>query len=62
MTGFSFRLLHTDGVPRAGEITTPRGKIRTPAFMPVGTRHAQGRALARGAEPAPTSCSPTPIT
>ena len=37
MTGFSFRLDATDGTARTGVITTPRGKIRTPAFMPVGT-------------------------
>lgn len=37
MTPFSFKLLATDGLARRGEITTARGKIRTPAFMPVGT-------------------------
>ncbi|MCB1465742.1 MAG: tRNA guanosine(34) transglycosylase Tgt [Rhizobiaceae bacterium] len=36
-TGFSFRLIATDGKARRGEITMPRGTIRTPAFMPVGT-------------------------
>jgi len=34
---FSFSLLTTDGAARRGEISTPRGAIRTPAFMPVGT-------------------------
>jgi queuine tRNA-ribosyltransferase len=34
---FSFRVLATDGAARRGEITTPRGNVRTPAFMPVGT-------------------------
>jgi queuine tRNA-ribosyltransferase len=34
---FSFALLATDGGARLGEIATPRGVIRTPAFMPVGT-------------------------
>ena len=34
---FSFRLLATDGNARQGEIFTPRGVIRTPAFMPVAT-------------------------
>jgi queuine tRNA-ribosyltransferase len=34
---FSFRLLATDGAARRGEIITPRGVVRTPAFMPVGT-------------------------
>jgi queuine tRNA-ribosyltransferase len=34
---FSFTLLATDAGARLGEIATPRGIIRTPAFMPVGT-------------------------
>jgi queuine tRNA-ribosyltransferase len=34
---FRFDVLRQDGAARAGLITTPRGKIRTPAFMPVGT-------------------------
>ncbi len=33
----SFALHATDGMARTGAITTPRGTIRTPAFMPVGT-------------------------
>ena len=37
MSGFSFTLRATDGAARRGIITTPRGEIRTPAFMPVGT-------------------------
>lgn len=37
MTQFSFRLDATDGRARTGVIETPRGDIRTPAFMPVGT-------------------------
>lgn len=36
-TEFSFNVLATDGKARRGEITMPRGTIRTPAFMPVGT-------------------------
>ena len=35
--GFSFTLNATDGAARTGVIETPRGEIRTPAFMPVGT-------------------------
>lgn len=35
--GFSFTLLKTDGGARRGTLTTGRGEIRTPAFMPVGT-------------------------
>jgi queuine tRNA-ribosyltransferase len=34
---FSFTLNGTDGAARTGVIVTPRGEIRTPAFMPVGT-------------------------
>jgi queuine tRNA-ribosyltransferase len=34
---FAYRLIKTDGGARLGEIATPRGVIRTPAFMPVGT-------------------------
>jgi queuine tRNA-ribosyltransferase len=34
---FRFDLKNTDGKARLGEISTPRGVIRTPAFMPVGT-------------------------
>jgi queuine tRNA-ribosyltransferase len=33
----SFDLHSTDGKARTGVIKTPRGDIRTPAFMPVGT-------------------------
>ena len=34
---FGFEKLAQDGAARAGVIHTPRGDIRTPAFMPVGT-------------------------
>ncbi|MCD7060973.1 tRNA guanosine(34) transglycosylase Tgt [Pelagibacterium xiamenense] len=34
---FRFTLHTTDGMARRGQIDTPRGEIRTPAFMPVGT-------------------------
>lgn len=34
---FGYRLLRQDGNARLGEITTPHGIVRTPAFMPVGT-------------------------
>lgn len=34
---FGFQLHATDGRARTGVISTPRGEIRTPAFMPVGT-------------------------
>lgn len=34
---FEFKVLATDGSARRGEISMPRGIVRTPAFMPVGT-------------------------
>jgi queuine tRNA-ribosyltransferase len=34
---FAFAIHATDGAARTGEIRMPRGTIRTPAFMPVGT-------------------------
>ncbi len=34
---FQFQLKKTDGGARLGEVSMPRGTIRTPAFMPVGT-------------------------
>ncbi len=34
---FSFAVLAVDGAARLGAIATPRGVVRTPAFMPVGT-------------------------
>ncbi|WBU65547.1 tRNA guanosine(34) transglycosylase Tgt [Paracoccus aerodenitrificans] len=37
MSRFSFTLSARDGRARTGAISTPRGEIRTPAFMPVGT-------------------------
>jgi queuine tRNA-ribosyltransferase len=37
MSPFRFEILAADGNARLGVIHTPRGEIRTPAFMPVGT-------------------------
>ncbi|MBI5940186.1 MAG: tRNA guanosine(34) transglycosylase Tgt [Caulobacterales bacterium] len=37
MTAFPFEISATDGAARTGVLKTPRGDIRTPAFMPVGT-------------------------
>ena len=34
----SFEVVATEGAARAGVLTTSRGVIRTPAFMPVGTK------------------------
>jgi queuine tRNA-ribosyltransferase len=34
---FAFRLIKQAGQARLGEISTPHGLIRTPAFMPIGT-------------------------
>ncbi|MCK4690299.1 MAG: tRNA guanosine(34) transglycosylase Tgt [Desulfuromonadales bacterium] len=40
MSGFNYALLHQDqhSQARRGCITTPRGEIQTPVFMPVGTQ------------------------
>ena len=35
---FSFELITQDDKARLGKISTPRGIINTPAFMPVGTQ------------------------
>jgi queuine tRNA-ribosyltransferase len=35
---FAFRLIATDSAARVGELVTPHGMVRTPAFMPVGTQ------------------------
>jgi queuine tRNA-ribosyltransferase len=37
MAAFPFTIAATDGKARTGVLTTPRGDILTPAFMPVGT-------------------------
>lgn len=37
MKRFTFEVTARDGAARRGTISTPRGEIRTPAFMPVGT-------------------------
>ncbi len=35
---FSFKLLKTDGMARRGEITTPHGKVRTPALCQLARK------------------------
>ncbi|HWA01533.1 MAG TPA: tRNA guanosine(34) transglycosylase Tgt [Caulobacterales bacterium] len=37
MTAFPFEISARDGAARTGVLKTPRGDIRTPAFMPLGT-------------------------
>ena len=37
MSAFPFRIEARDGAARTGVLETPRGAIRTPAFMPLGT-------------------------
>src|SRR5262245_53908758 len=37
MSAFPLSIEHQDGAARAGLWQTPRGLVRTPAFMPVGT-------------------------
>ena len=36
-SGIRFNVAAADGKARTGALVTPRGEIRTPAFMPVGT-------------------------
>ena len=38
MSGFGFTVGARSGAARTGVITTPHGEIRTPAFIPVGTK------------------------
>jgi len=38
LASMSFRVEATDGAARAGTLATAHGEIRTPAFMPVGTK------------------------
>jgi len=38
MSGFPFTKTAADGTARTGYLDTPRGRIRTPSFMPVGTQ------------------------
>jgi queuine tRNA-ribosyltransferase len=38
MAGFGFRVLASDGTARCGEMLTPHGPVRTPAFMPIATQ------------------------
>lgn len=40
MTAVTWTSEASEGVARAGVLTTPHGEVRTPAFMPVGTRAA----------------------
>ncbi|HEY3382740.1 MAG TPA: tRNA guanosine(34) transglycosylase Tgt [Vicinamibacterales bacterium] len=44
---FTFRVTHSSGVARTGEMTTAHGTVRTPAFMPVGTQGAVKGVLPR---------------
>jgi queuine tRNA-ribosyltransferase len=37
MSGFPFEVFARDGAARTGALRTPRGEVRTPAFMPVGS-------------------------
>ncbi|MPZ41209.1 MAG: tRNA guanosine(34) transglycosylase Tgt [Rhizobiales bacterium] len=53
---FSFRLIASDGAARSGEMITPHGPVRTPAFMPVGTQ-----ATVKGLEPETVRATGTDI-
>src|SRR5271163_3503316 len=36
--GYAFTVHASDGAARTGTLTTPRGDVQTPTFMPVGTQ------------------------
>lgn len=59
---FGYQLLAKDGRARRGRVTTSRGTIETPAFMPVGTA-ATVKAMMPDSVAAtvPKSCCATPI-
>ncbi|MHB1343477.1 MAG: tRNA guanosine(34) transglycosylase Tgt [Thermoleophilia bacterium] len=38
MPAFPFKVEAVDGAARAGSLGTPRGRVQTPCFMPVGTK------------------------
>ena len=40
MSAVTWSSIATDGAARTGWLRTPHGEVRTPAFMPVGTRAA----------------------
>ena len=40
MSAVTWSSIATDGAARTGWLKTPHGDVRTPAFMPVGTRAA----------------------
>ena len=40
MANFKFQILNKEGNARNGAIETKRGKINTPAFMPIATQGA----------------------
>ena len=40
MANFKFQILNKEGNARNGVIETKRGKINTPAFMPIATQGA----------------------
>ncbi len=59
----AFRIDATDGAARTGAMTLPRGTVRTPAFMPVGTAGTvKAMTMADVKATAPTSSSATRIT
>ena len=66
----SFEIAATDGAARAGVLHTAHGEIRTPAFMPVGTKgtvksldpESSARSARRSSSATPTTCISGPAT
>ena len=61
---FSFELLVSDaGTLQGSRLTTPRGTIELPTFMPVGTLGTvKGLTVETSHRPVPKSCLVTPTT
>jgi queuine tRNA-ribosyltransferase len=50
MSAITWSSIATDGAARTGWLKTPHGEVRTPAFMPVGTRAAVKAVDSQGLE------------
>ena len=59
MSALAFRIDRTEGSARTGVLSTARGDIRTPAFMPVGTA---GTAKAMTVDQVPAIPPPCPTS
>ena len=61
MAAFPFTVSAVDGAARTGALETPRGVIRTPAFMPVGTAGTVKALTVDQVKPASSLCQIPPV-